>query len=185
LEGSPLAYTLDKFGQKRSEIYIYDLAVLKEHRRRGIASKLIQKLRQLGRSVISDNSNSVIADISVNYFPLKLTYDSSKGEIFAYLSKGATGISIISDNTNTIVATIGGSGPLSLVYDPERESLFALYSSSNTISEISDLTNDVGVSVTVTGSGPLVYDSGKNEIFVITASNTVSMISVTLFVIDL
>ena len=47
--GGLTAYILDKFEQERKEIYIYDLAVLKEHRRRGIASKLIQKLRQVGK----------------------------------------------------------------------------------------------------------------------------------------
>ena len=47
--GGFTAYILDKFEQERKEVYIYDLAVLKEHRRRGIASKLIQNLRQVGK----------------------------------------------------------------------------------------------------------------------------------------
>ncbi len=33
--GGLAAYILDKFEQERREIYIYDLAVLEEHRRRG------------------------------------------------------------------------------------------------------------------------------------------------------
>jgi aminoglycoside 3-N-acetyltransferase I len=49
--GGLTAYILDKFEQERKEIYIYDLAVLKEHRRRGIARELIQKLRQTGREL--------------------------------------------------------------------------------------------------------------------------------------
>jgi aminoglycoside 3-N-acetyltransferase I len=49
--GGLTAYVLDKFEQERREIYIYDLAVLKEHRRRGIAGDLILKLRQIGREL--------------------------------------------------------------------------------------------------------------------------------------
>jgi len=45
--GGLAAYELQKFEQERSEIYIYDLAVAAAHRRRGIASALIQQLRQV------------------------------------------------------------------------------------------------------------------------------------------
>ena len=42
------AYDLQKFEQQRSEIYIYDLAVAATHRRRGIATALINALRAIG-----------------------------------------------------------------------------------------------------------------------------------------
>ena len=42
--GGLAAYELPKFEQERSEIYIYDLAVAESHRRRGIATALIEKL---------------------------------------------------------------------------------------------------------------------------------------------
>ena len=45
--GGLAAYELQKFEQERSEIYIYDLAVAAEHRREGIATALIQQLKQL------------------------------------------------------------------------------------------------------------------------------------------
>ena len=41
------AYVLRKFEQERSEIYIYDLAVLEEYRRQGIATALINRLKDL------------------------------------------------------------------------------------------------------------------------------------------
>ena len=40
-------YVLPKFEQPRSEFYIYDLAVASTHRRRGIATAMIQELRRL------------------------------------------------------------------------------------------------------------------------------------------
>ena len=44
--GGLVAYELRKLEQRRSEIYLYDLAVAEPFRRRGIASALIQQLRQ-------------------------------------------------------------------------------------------------------------------------------------------
>ncbi len=45
--GGIAAYELPKFEQERSEIYIYDLAVAETHRRRGIATELIAKLKEI------------------------------------------------------------------------------------------------------------------------------------------
>lgn len=49
--GGLAAYVLQKFEQERSEIYIYDLAVLESHRRQGIATGLINKLREIAREI--------------------------------------------------------------------------------------------------------------------------------------
>jgi len=43
--GGLLAYELEKFERTRNEFYIYDLAVSSEHRRRRIATSLIEHLR--------------------------------------------------------------------------------------------------------------------------------------------
>ena len=45
--GALAAYELRKFEQERSEIYIYDLAVAAAHRREGIATSMIERLRQI------------------------------------------------------------------------------------------------------------------------------------------
>jgi Acetyltransferases len=45
--GGLAAYELKKFEQPRSEIYIYDLAVAEEHRRRGVATTLIRHLQKI------------------------------------------------------------------------------------------------------------------------------------------
>lgn len=45
--GGLAAYVLRKFEQERSEVYIYDLAVAEEYRRRRVATDLIEMLKQL------------------------------------------------------------------------------------------------------------------------------------------
>ena len=47
--GGLVAYELPKFEQQRSEIYIYDLAVAKAARRRGVATALIERLQRIAR----------------------------------------------------------------------------------------------------------------------------------------
>ncbi len=45
--GGLVAYTLDKLERARREVYIYDLAVAEGHRRRGVATALIERCRQI------------------------------------------------------------------------------------------------------------------------------------------
>jgi aminoglycoside 3-N-acetyltransferase I len=45
--GGLAAYVLEKFEQERSEIYVYDLAVLENHRRKGVATALMNELRHI------------------------------------------------------------------------------------------------------------------------------------------
>ena len=47
LIGGLVAYELVKFEQERSEFYIYDLAVREPHRRRGVATALIEEVRRI------------------------------------------------------------------------------------------------------------------------------------------
>jgi aminoglycoside 3-N-acetyltransferase I len=47
--GGLAAYVLDKFERERREIYIYDLAVAAEHRRRGVATGMIRTLKRIAR----------------------------------------------------------------------------------------------------------------------------------------
>lgn len=48
--GGLTAYELPKFEQARSEMYIYDLAVVEAHRRKGIATALIDRVRTIGKA---------------------------------------------------------------------------------------------------------------------------------------
>ncbi len=45
--GGLVAYELDKFERARREVYIYDLAVAETNRRQGVASALIEHLREI------------------------------------------------------------------------------------------------------------------------------------------
>ena len=49
--GALAAYVLKKFEQERAEIYIYDLGVLEPFRRRGVATGLINKVREVAREI--------------------------------------------------------------------------------------------------------------------------------------
>jgi aminoglycoside 3-N-acetyltransferase I len=45
--GALAGYELKKFEQRRSEVYLYDLAVAETHRRQGIATVLIEELKHI------------------------------------------------------------------------------------------------------------------------------------------
>jgi len=49
--GALAAYVLEKFEQERKEIYIYDIAVSEAYRRRGIATALIKRLKDIAKEV--------------------------------------------------------------------------------------------------------------------------------------
>jgi aminoglycoside 3-N-acetyltransferase I len=49
--GGLVAYVLDKLEQERAEIYLYDLAVAKACRRRGVATALIAELQAIAAGI--------------------------------------------------------------------------------------------------------------------------------------
>jgi len=49
--GALVAYVLPKLEQERSEVYLYDLAVAREHRRSGVATALIAHLQDITASI--------------------------------------------------------------------------------------------------------------------------------------
>ena len=49
--GGLVAYVLEKFEKERKEVYIYDLAVLESHRRKGIATSLINHPKEVAKEI--------------------------------------------------------------------------------------------------------------------------------------
>lgn len=83
--GGIAAYELKKFEQERSEIYIYDLAVSSEHRREGIASAMIGKLK----TIAAERGASLLfvqADKGIEDQPAIALYTNSvSGKMFCSL----------------------------------------------------------------------------------------------------
>ena len=51
LAGALVGYVLPKLEQERSEIYIYDLAVVEHRRRQGIATRLIEEVQRIASEI--------------------------------------------------------------------------------------------------------------------------------------
>jgi len=49
--GGLAAYVLEKFEQRRREVYIYDLAVAELHRRKRVATRLIRELQRIAKAL--------------------------------------------------------------------------------------------------------------------------------------
>ena len=128
-------------------------------------------------SVLSDTTNTFVANVSVGRQPLAIAYDSSMGEIFVAnagaLSQGGNTISVISDATNTVVANVSlGFTPTEITYDPAKDEIFVASEGNRSISVISDATNAVikTIALTATPIGmvhdPTTHPNG--EVFVTT-----------------
>jgi YVTN family beta-propeller protein len=122
-------------------------------------------------SVISDTSDTVVANISVGAgaSPAGLAYDPAKGEVFVVDGEGSPTVTVISDETNAVVAEIRGAGgyyPTGIVYDSDKGEIFVANHNS-TISVISDASDTIVATVYV-GHTPvgLAFDPAKGEVFV-------------------
>src|SRR5256886_4367215 len=88
-------------------------------------------------TVISDSTNSVIANIPVGSYPIGLAYDGGKGEAFV-TNSGSDHVTVISDSTNSVIANIPvGSYPSGAAYDSGKgEMLVTNYRSEEHTSEL-------------------------------------------------
>ncbi len=129
-------------------------------------------------SVISDRTNTIVANITVTAGPSAIAYDSGKGEVFVASSGYATlpppsgshaAIDVISDRTNSVVASLPVIAVRDLVYDSAKNEVFATGLGADNVTQvfaISDATNGVAGNVTLPNNPhALVYDSGRGEIY--------------------
>ena len=124
-------------------------------------------------AVISDNSNSVVANVSLGAFTTSnfgsIAYDSGKGEVFATINDT---VAIISDASNSIVGTVMvGNGPTGLAYDSGKGEVFVADDGDydGAVAVVSDSSNTVVANITegqLFNAASLTYDGGKGEVFV-------------------
>ena len=130
-------------------------------------------------SVISDATNSIVANVSVGSPTLGVSYDSGTGEVFV-TDYDSDNVSVINTTTNTVVATIPvGSYPWALTYDVRMGEIFAANYLSNNVSVINDTTDGVVATIPV-GNYPdgLAYDGAQGQVYVANYwSNDVSVVS--------
>jgi len=83
--GALAAYVLRKFEQERSEVYIYDLAVRRTARRKGVARSLIEALKKIAH-LIGASSLYVQADKGEEDLPAQELYRSlgEQEDVFHY-----------------------------------------------------------------------------------------------------
>jgi YVTN family beta-propeller protein len=103
-------------------------------------------------SVISDNTNAVVATIPVGTTPYGVAYNSKTNEIFVS-NHGSNTVSVISDSSNSVVATIPvGTTPAGLTYDSGKGEIFVTNMGDRTVTVISDNTG-TSISPSPGGSG--------------------------------
>ena len=73
--GGLVAYELKKFEQQRSEIYIYDLAVCNRHRRKGIATALINELKEIAAA---RNAHVIFVQADIGDDPASALYQAGR-----------------------------------------------------------------------------------------------------------
>ncbi len=144
-------------------------------------------------SAISEDTNKVVASVSIPSGANGIAYDSGTNEIFVasgnYITEGDTPtITVISDNNLNIAANIASGFnafvPWGVAYDSGQHKIYVTDAGNNGndlggVFIISDADNTIAGYIYV-GTYPkaIVYDSGTNEIFVANAGdNTVSVIT--------
>jgi DNA-binding beta-propeller fold protein YncE len=130
-------------------------------------------------SVISDSTNTIVAEVPVEVYPGSITYDSANGEIFVanagYSTPNAT---VINDTSNSVIATFPtgpqGNAPGYVQYDPVDRDVYA--SASDNVSVLSGASYAVYVNYTLNGyvTG-FAYDSGKQEVFASTSDGNLTV----------
>jgi YVTN family beta-propeller protein len=86
--------------------------------------------------VISDSTNTIVANVTDGFNANALAYDSGTGEI--YVTNTGDSVSVISDSNNTVVSNVTvGTNTVGIAYDSGKGELFAS-NGTNAVSVISD-----------------------------------------------
>jgi DNA-binding beta-propeller fold protein YncE len=117
-------------------------------------------------SVISDATDTTVANITVGYIPDAIQYISGRGQVF--VGDASNNISVINDTTDTVVANITLGGPAAgFGYVADKGEVYATDGTQN-VSVINDTTDSVVGTILISDLGSnVVYDSAKGELFVV------------------
>ncbi len=130
-------------------------------------------------SVISDATQTVVANIAVGVGPLGVAYDWVTDEIYV-ANNGTANVSVISGTTLSVVATVSvGMNPLGVAFDGATGRLFVADHGSSQVSVISGSDNRLLTSVNV-GSDPygVAIDPAADTVYVTNpGSSNVSVLS--------
>ena len=132
-------------------------------------------------TVISDSTNSVIANIPVGSYPVGVAYDGRKGEVFV-TNEGAISrnVTIISDATLAVIANVPVGSPQGAVaYDAAKGEVFVAIGGPSSVAVISDATNAVIANIPV-GSYPIGVTYDPRNAYIYAANylqGTISIIS--------
>lgn len=131
-------------------------------------------------SVLSSNSNAVLATIPVGGGPGALAYDPSNRDIFV-ANDFSQNVSVISTATNTVVANIPvGQSPIGVAYDGHNHGIYVVNQFSDNVSVIPGGSFSSSISIGLpTSSYPwgIAYDSANHRLYVAEyGSNSVAVL---------
>jgi YVTN family beta-propeller protein len=128
-------------------------------------------------TVISDSTNTIIANISVGLTPEELAYDSRTGQLFVANTVDGT-VSVISDSTNQVVSTVTvGNGPFGVAYDPSKSEVFVTNAADSTVSVISDSSSTSTPTATASSTPTTTPEFGSAALVSVAAAMAIVTLS--------
>jgi YVTN family beta-propeller protein len=118
-------------------------------------------------NVLSDRTNTTVANVSTGLGPVSVAYDPAQGELFVANAR-SNNVSVVSDATDRVVATVPvGVTPSGVAYDAARGEVFVANAGSNNVSVISAATNVVVATIPVSAPPTsLAVDDRTGEVYV-------------------
>ena len=93
-----------------------------------------------GVTVISDQTNSVVASVPMSEGTVNLAYDNKQGLVFVSHAGESNVVSVISDSSNSVIANVTLADPTlwGLCYDSAKSEIYASNFYNSTVTVISD-----------------------------------------------
>jgi YVTN family beta-propeller protein len=134
-------------------------------------------------SIVSDATNTLVANVVVGTSPLGVALDPARGEVYV-ADSGSDQVSVINISTHAVVATVPvGSQPWGIADDPAAGEVFVTNSGSNNVTVINTTTHTVvanigvgalpiGIAYDPTGELILVANENQGTVSIVQTVNT-------------